>query len=197
MLQESTTIINQDGIATYFGPVISMEENEYLFNQLLENIEWKNEVGIMFGKEFITKRKVAFYADNAIEYTYSSKTKKGIMWSPVLLKLKTLVESYTNAKYNACLLNLYHNGEESMGWHSDDEKEIVTDSSIASLSIGVARRFSFKHKVTKEKIDCLLESGSLIEMKGMIQKNWWHALPKSKKVIEPRINLTFRLMKEK
>ena len=84
-----------------------------------------------------------------------------------------------------------------MGWHSDDEKEIVTDSSIASLSIGIDRKFSFKHKVTKEKIDCLLESGSLLEMKGAIQKNWWHALPKSKKVIEPRINLTFRLMKEK
>ncbi|MFM2439546.1 MAG: hypothetical protein RLZ16_544 [Bacteroidota bacterium] len=197
MLQESTTIINQDGIATYFGPIITIEENENTFNQLLENIDWKNEVGIMFGKEFITKRKVSFYADNAIEYTYSNKTKKGAAWTPQLMYLKTLVESYSNAKYNACLLNLYHNGEECMGWHSDDEKEIVTDSSIASLSIGVARRFSFKHKVTKEKIDCLLESGSLLEMKGMIQKNWWHALPKSKKVIEPRINLTFRLMKEK
>jgi alkylated DNA repair dioxygenase AlkB len=197
MLQEALTIINKEGIATYFGPIITIEENENTFNQLLENIDWKNEVGIMFGKEFITKRKVSFYADNAIEYTYSNKTKKGAAWTPQLMYLKTLVESYSNAKYNACLLNLYHNGEECMGWHSDDEKEIVTDSSIASLSIGVARRFSFKHKVTKEKIDCLLESGSLLEMKGMIQKNWWHALPKSKKIIEPRINLTFRLMKEK
>ena len=197
MLREASTIINKDGIATYYGPIFTVQENENLFNQLNATIEWKNEVGIMFGKEFITKRKVAFYADKEIEYTYSSKTKKGLPWNAELLQIKTVIESYTNAKYNACLLNLYHDGEESMGWHSDDEKEIVTDSSIASLSIGVARKFSFKHKVTKEKIDCLLESGSLLEMKGAIQKNWWHALPKSKKVIEPRINLTFRLMKEK
>ena len=197
MLQEASTIINKDGIAIYYGPIFTAEENENLFNQLNASIEWKNEEGIMFGKEFITKREVAFYADNDIEYTYSSKTKIGLPWNAALLQIKKIVEAYTNAKYNACLLNLYHDGDESMGWHSDDEKEIVTDSSIASISIGVARRFSFKHKVTKEKIDCLLESGSLLEMKGVIQKNWWHALPKSKKVIEPRINLTFRLMKEK
>lgn len=197
MLREASTIINKDGIAIYFGPVITTEENENLFNQLKATIEWKNEVGIMFGKEFITKRKVAFYADKEIEYTYSSKTKKGLPWNAELLQIKSMVESFTHAKYNACLLNLYHDGEESMGWHSDDEKEIVIDSSIASLSIGVTRKFSFKHKVTKEKIDCLLESGSLLEMKGAIQKYWWHSLTKSKKVIEPRINLTFRLMKEK
>ena len=196
MLHEASTVINKDGIATYFGPIISIEENENLFNQLLENINWKNEVGMMFGKEFTTNRKVAFYADNAIEYTYSNKTKKGAAWIPQLMYLKGLVESYTNAKYNACLLNLYHNGDEGMGWHSDDEKEIVPDSSIASLSIGVARKFSFKNKATKEKIDCILESGSLLEMKGVIQKNWWHALPESKRVKQPRSNLTFRLMKE-
>jgi alkylated DNA repair dioxygenase AlkB len=197
MLQEALTIINKDGLATYFGPIITIEENTKLFKKLTEDIEWKNEVGIMFGKEFITKRKVAFYADKEIEYTYSSKTKKGLPWNAELLKIKTIIESYTNAKYNACLLNLYHDGEESMGWHSDDEKEIITDSSIASLSIGIDRKFSFKHKITKEKIDLLLEGGSLLEMKGAIQKHWWHALPKSKKVILPRINLTFRLMNQK
>ena len=190
-------ILNHHGQAVYYGQIFTVQENENLFNQLNATIEWKNEVGFMFGKEFITKRKAAFYADKEIEYTYSSKTKKGLPWNAELLQIKTVIESYTHAKYNACLLNLYHDGEESMGWHSDDEKEIVSDSSIASLSIGVARKFSFKHKVTKEKIDCLLESGALLEMKGAIQKNWWHALPKSKKVIEPRINLTFRLMKEK
>ena len=104
------------------------------------------------------------------------------------------MESLTKSKYNACLLNLYHNGDESMGWHSDDEKEIIAESSIASLSLGAERKFSFKHKATKETISVLLENGSLLEMKGAIQKNWWHALPKSKKVIAPRINLTFRQM---
>lgn len=194
MLKEFTTIIKQDGIANYFGRILNSDENESLFNQLYENINWENEVGIMFGKEFTTKRKVAFYADFATEYTYSNKTKKGTAWSPELIQLKTLVESYTNTNYNACLLNLYHNGDEGMGWHSDDEKEIVPESSIASLSIGTTRNFSFKHKVTKEKIDWQLEGGSLLEMKGPIQKNWWHALTKSKKIIQPRINLTFRQM---
>jgi alkylated DNA repair dioxygenase AlkB len=92
------------------------------------------------------------------------------------------------------LLNLYHNGEEAMGWHSDNEKEIIANSTIASLSIGASRKFSFKHKVTKETISIQLENGSLLEMKGTIQSHWLHALPKSKKITESRINLTFRQM---
>ena len=92
------------------------------------------------------------------------------------------------------MLNLYHDGNEGMGWHSDDEKEILPNSSIASLSLGAARKFSFKHKSTKETISLLLENGSLLEMKGAIQKNWLHELPKTKKINTARINLTFRQM---
>ena len=121
--------------------------------------------------------------------------KKGLSWTPELLKIKELIESHTGAKYNACLLNLYHTGEEGMGWHSDDEKEILVNSSIASLSIGAERKFAFKHKATKETLSVILENGSLLEMKGSIQQNWWHSLPKTKKVSVPRINLTFRQMK--
>ena len=148
----------------------------------------------MFGKEIITKRKVAFYSDPSIAYTYASKTKIGLPWGDPLIKLKNMVESVTKQAYNACLLNLYHNGEEAMGWHCDNEKEIVANSSIASLSIGATRKFSFKHKVTKETISIQLENGSLLEMKGTIQSHWLHALPKSKKITESRINLTFRQM---
>jgi alkylated DNA repair dioxygenase AlkB len=151
----------------------------------------------MFGKEIITKRKVAFYSDPSIAYTYSSRTKIGLPWKETLITLKNMVESITKEKYNACLLNLYHNGEEAMGWHCDNEKEIVANSSIASLSIGASRKFSFKHKVTKETISIQLENGSLLEMKGVIQQHWWHSLPKSKKINESRINLTFRQMHPK
>ena len=194
MLKNPINIIHQDGIALYHEKVISGEQIKPLYDELLNNINWENERVVMFGKEIITKRKVAFYSDPSIAYTYASKTKIGLPWGDPLIKLKNMVESVTKQAYNACLLNLYHNGEEAMGWHCDNEKEIVTNSSIASLSIGATRKFSFKHKVTKETISIQLENGSLLEMKGTIQSHWLHALPKSKKITESRINLTFRQM---
>ncbi len=187
-------IINQDGQAHYFGPILTEEQNSYYWEELLHKMEWANEKVVMFGKEITTKRKVAFYADGTIEYTYSNKTKKGLPWTTSLLSIRELVSKHTHQSYNACLLNLYHDGEEGMGWHSDDEREIVPNSSIASLSIGAERKFSFKHKTTKETQSLLLQNGSLLEMAGSLQQNWWHALPKSKKVNGPRINLTFRQM---
>ena len=187
-------IINKDGIATYYGCILNDELLYSFYNDLLNNISWEQEQIMMFGKNITTKRKVAFYAENTIEYTYSQKTKKGLPWTDTLLKIKRLISSITQNEYNACLLNLYHNGEEGMGWHSDDEKEIVMNSSIASLSMGAERKFVFKHKCTKETYSIFLENGSLLEMKGTLQQNWWHCLPKSKKVQSPRINLTFRQM---
>lgn len=197
MIINRPNILAQDGIALYYEKVIADEEVEQLYESLLNNIQWENERVIMFGKEIITKRKVALYSDPSISYRYASKTKIGLPWTSTLLTIKNRVESITNESYNACLLNLYHNGEEAMGWHCDNEKEIVANSSIASLSIGASRKFSFKHKVTKETISIQLENGSLLEMKGVIQQHWWHSLPKSKKINESRINLTFRQMHPK
>ena len=194
MLENPLNIIHQDGIALYHEKVISDEQIKPLYDELLNKINWENERVVMFGKEIITKRKVAFYSDPLIAYTYSSKTKIGLPWKDPLIILKNIVESLTKQTYNACLLNLYHNGEEAMGWHCDNEKEIIANSSIASLSIGASRKFSFKHKVTKETISIQLGNGSLLEMKGTIQSHWLHTLPKSKKITESRINLTFRQM---
>jgi len=194
MLKNPLQIIEQDGLVLYHENVISDEQIKLLYEELLNNINWVNERVVMFGKEIITKRKVAFYSDESIVYTYAGKTKIGLHWKDPLILLKNIIESKTKEKYNACLLNLYHNGDEAMGWHSDNEKEIVANSSIASLSIGASRKFSFKHKVTKETISIQLENGSLLEMKGTIQSHWLHALPKSKKITESRINLTFRQM---
>jgi len=194
MLKNPLNIIAQDGIALYHEKVLTDEQIKPLYDKLLNNINWENERVVMFGKEIITKRKVAFYSDPLIAYTYSSKTKIGLPWKDPLIILKNIVESLTKQTYNACLLNLYHNGEEAMGWHCDNEKEIIANSSIASLSIGASRKFSFKHKVTKETISIQLGNGSLLEMKGTIQSHWLHTLPKSKKITESRINLTFRQM---
>jgi len=194
MLKNPLQIIEQDGLVLYHENVISDEQIKPLYDELLNEINWENERVVMFGKEIITKRKVAFYSDESIVYTYAGKTKIGLPWKDPLIILKNIVESLTKQTYNACLLNLYHNGDEAMGWHSDNEKEIIANSTIASLSIGASRKFSFKHKVTKETISIQLENGSLLEMKGTIQSHWLHALPKSKKITEPRINLTFRQM---
>ena len=187
-------IINQDGQAHYFGIIVNAEQKHTYFNELLNKIEWTNEKLIMFGKEIITKRKVAFYGDSLMSYTYSNKTKQALAWTPLLLGIKNLTTTFTGSHYNACLLNLYHDGEEGMGWHSDDEKEIIPNSSIASLSFGAERKFAIKHKTTKETHSILLENGSLFEMLGSFQKHWLHSMPKSKKIIAPRINLTFRQM---
>jgi len=194
MIINNPNILPQDGIALYFEKVVADEQLEEFYEALLYNIHWENEKVIMFGKEIITKRKVAFYSDPSISYRYASKTKIGFPWTSTLIIIKNIVESITKESYNACLLNLYHNGEESMGWHSDNEKEIIANSSIASLSLGANRKFSFKHKISKETVSIELENGSLLEMKGSVQTHYWHALIKSKKVTAARINLTFRQM---
>ena len=104
------------------------------------------------------------------------------------------MEKLTGSEYDACLLNYYHNGSEGMGWHSDNEKSIRPNSSIASVSLGVTRKFQFKHKTQGLKLDLILDSGSVLDMRGETQEFWLHALPKSKKVVGTRINLTFRKM---
>ena len=194
MIINRPNILPQDGIALYYDKIIGDEQVKQLYDALFNNIHWENERVIMFGKEIITKRKVAFFSDPSISYRYASKTKIGLPWTSTLITIKNRIESITKESYNACLLNLYHNGEESMGWHSDNEKEIITNSSIASLSLGANRKFSFKHKVSKETVSIELINGSLLEMKGSVQAHWWHALLKSKKVTDARINLTFRQM---
>jgi alkylated DNA repair dioxygenase AlkB len=135
---------------------------------------------------------VAWYGDQALAYKYSNKTKIAMLWTPELSLIKEKVELVSGHKYNSCLLNLYHNGEEGMGWHSDNEKQLKENGAIASVSFGAPRKFTMKHKATNEKISLELDSGSLLLMRGSIQKHWLHSLPLSKKIKEARINLTFR-----
>lgn len=189
-----TNLLPYDGETIYHGPVVKVEKaNEYL-QILLDTIEWRNDEAFIFGKHFVTKRKVAWYGDQDFHYTYSNATKHALPWTPALKALKTLAEETCGATYNSCLLNLYHDGEEGMAYHSDDEKTLAQHASIASLSFGANRRFYFKHKTTKERIVQVLEHGSLLEMKGTTQTHWLHQLPKTKKVKTPRVNLTFRKM---
>ena len=173
---------------------MSKQNAQYYLDKLLNEIEWKNDEAIIFGRHIITKRKVAWYADTNYEYTYSNRTKFALQWTKELLELKKLVDEITGTTFNSCLLNLYHNGDEGMAWHSDDEKTLEEDSPIASLSFGAERKFMLKHKKTKDTLSLMLEPGSLLVMKGATQTNWLHSLPKSKKIKHPRVNLTFRIM---
>ncbi len=127
-------------------------------------------------------------------YRYSGTTKTALTWTEALLAIKTRIEEQSGETYNSCLLNLYHTGEEGMAWHSDGETELKKDGTIASVSLGAERKFAFKHKQTKERIDLWLEHGSLMVMKGTTQTHWLHRLPPTKKVMAPRVNLTFRQM---
>jgi alkylated DNA repair dioxygenase AlkB len=194
LLFEPQNLLPKDGIAIYHGVIFNEKETTRISVDLLDTIPWKQDEVVMFGKKIITKRKVAWFADAGISYTYAGVKKSGLEWTEPLLEIKQKVEALTGAKYNACLLNLYHEGEEGMGWHRDNEKEIVTESSIASLSFGAVRKFAFKHVTTNERLDIELANGSLLDMKGAIQQHWYHALPKTNRVKQMRINLTFRLM---
>lgn len=185
-------ILPFDGTVIYYGQLWTEQEANHYLNKLLETIEWRNDELMMFGKRIITKRKVGWYGEKPFNYTYSKTTKQALPWTEELLKLKARIEKESSETFNSCLLNLYHSGDEGMGWHTDAEPELKKNGAIASVSFGAQRKFVFKHKERKDKVDLFLEHGSLLIMKDATQTFWQHTLPKTKKVTTPRINLTFR-----
>jgi alkylated DNA repair dioxygenase AlkB len=192
LYDKNENLLPGDGIVNYFGRVIRQDEADKYLSALLSGIEWRNDEAVIFGRHIVTKRKVAWYGDREFSYTYSNITRQALSWTPELYELKKKVEKLTGETYNSCLLNLYHNGEEGMAYHSDDEKDLKKNGAIASLSLGAERKFAFRHKHTKETINIVLEHGSLLVMKGETQTNWLHRLPPTKRVQTPRVNLTFR-----
>ena len=185
-----------EGTVQYYGKVIQEMVADDYFEKLMQNIAWENDQAIIFGRQITTKRKVAWYGDQGYEYTYSNVNRYALPWTLELLELRQRVEQLTGERFNSCLLNLYHTGEEGMAWHSDDETDLKKNGAIASLSFGAERKFAFKHKQSKEKVELYLEHGSLLVMKDTTQSHWLHRLPPTKKVSTARINLTFRTIVE-
>tara|TARA_R110001583_G_scaffold25521_9_gene92235 strand:- start:344 stop:946 length:603 start_codon:yes stop_codon:yes gene_type:complete len=181
-----------DGEVLDYGLLLNSKDCQFYLKKFLNADFWTQDELLMFGKRIKTARKVAWFGNLDYQYSYSSSIKKAIPWTPELISIKNLIESKTGVVFNSCLLNLYHNGNEGMGWHQDNEKELGKNPVIASLSLGTARKFSFKHILTKQKVDIVLQPGSLLIMKGGTQENWLHSLPKTTKVKLPRVNLTFR-----
>lgn len=187
-------LLPYDGTVQYYGEIFNLANADDYYQYLLEAIAWQHDQAMIFGKKITTKRKVAWYGDQAFSYTYSKITKQALPWTEPLLNLKKIVEKETSEIYNSCLLNLYHDGNEGMAWHSDAEVDLKKDGAIASVSFGAERRFLFKHKQTEEIIELYLPHGSLLVMKDETQSHWLHRLPPMTRIKMPRINLTFRMI---
>jgi len=192
LINEKINLLPKDGTVYYYGKLFSQKDADHYLQMLLANVDWRNDEAIIFGKKIITKRKVAWYGDKPFQYTYSKITKLALPWTNELLQIKSFTEERTGETFNSCLLNLYHNGEEGMAWHSDGETDLKKNGTIASLSFGAERKFAFKHKQSKEKVELVLEHGSLLIMKGTTQDHWLHRLPPTKQISKARVNLTFR-----
>ena len=194
-LDKNSSLIKADNLSVeYIENFFDFDQSQLYMKHLTNDIKWKREKIRMWGREIVTKKRIAWYADEGKSYTYSGSTFHPDQWNELLLEIKKQVEQYIKFQFNSVLLNEYPNGKVGMGWHSDDERELGIDPIIASLSFGANRDFIFKHKTDKsfENIKIHLKSGSLLLMLGTTQHHWKHSLPKRLKVREPRINLTFR-----
>ena len=182
----------------YYPNFYSQDEATSYFNKLRKNTPWQQDDITIFGKTYPQPRLTALYANNDIPYSYSNISMRPHTFSDDLLALKSDIETIAYHEFTTVLINLYRNGNDSNGWHSDNEKELGKNPVIASLSIGEPRIFHFKHRhIPSEKYKITLEHGSLLLMKGEMQHYWLHQIAKTKKKIGERINLTFRTIKEK
>ena len=185
-------ILPYQGEVYYLPNVLTCQQCQYYFDALTQQILWQPDRIVMFGRTIVTKRHVAWYGDNRVTYRYAGSVKTANAWTDALRTLRDIVQKHYPSAYNSCLLNLYHHGKEGMGWHRDNEPEIIHQSPIASLSLGAARMMQFRHRTTRECIACVLEPGSLLIMQGACQQYWQHRIPIDARVVKPRINMTFR-----
>ena len=190
MKQEIINHQNLDIILDKF--FLNQSDANNLYDRCLNDISWQSSAIIMFGKKIDVPRLECWYGDLGCEYTYSGKSLKRFEFPNFLLKLRMLIEKKVNSNFNSVLANLYRDGQDSMGLHADDEKELGNEPVIASISLGENRPIIFQNKKTKEKVTFDQPHGSLLVMQGKTQDHWKHAINKSKKIDKPRINLTFR-----
>jgi alkylated DNA repair dioxygenase AlkB len=193
---QQTVVIDTDGEVIFYPNVFSIQESDRLFADLDSNIKWKKDTIHIYGKKIPLPRLTAWYGDEGKSYTYSHIEQHPEPWTPILRLIKLKAEEISEVTFNSVLLNLYRHGQDSVSWHSDDEPELGENPIIASISLGGTRRFSLRHKTSPDhKIVLDLPKGSLLLMKGETQHFWKHQISKTAKFVEPRINLTFRVIK--
>ena len=196
-LKPTDNLLPYDGQVNDLGVIIDYPSA--LFYNLVTALPWQADIVTLFGKTHVTTRQIVWMGDSDIDYQYSGHTRQTIAWTDTVFHVKRHVEKKLaalgiNTNFNSCLLNYYPSGDDGMGYHADDEKELGDQPIIASLSLGATRKFVFKHKKTQDKVKLYLESGQLIIMHGDTQKYWKHSITKTKTVSEGRISLTFRQM---
>lgn len=189
-----TELLPGDGSAVLRPGFIAPSEAGTLLDELVEEIPWAPWTIAMFGRQVAEPRLSAWMGDPGTEYRYSGRTRTPQPWTPTVLAVRDRCAEVTGARFNAVLANLYRDGHDSMGWHSDDEPENGPEPTIASISLGAPRAFDLRHRTSGERVRAVLTSGSLLVMSGPCQTFWTHRVPKSTGVAGLRVNLTFRLV---
>jgi len=185
----------RDGNYVHIPNFYSTEKADFYMDSFKNRIVWKQESMFLYGKEVNFPRLTAWYGDNDKSYSFSGITLQPLGWTDELDVIKSDIESFSQCSFNSVLLNRYRDGNDSISWHTDAEKELGRNPIIGSVNFGTERVFQLRHIHTKERIDIPLKHGSLLIMGGSIQHFWQHQVPKSKKVNQERINLTFRVIK--
>lgn len=188
-MEITQTELTDGGILIYIPEFFKTSLADKLFKVFQKDIPWKQEK-TFYGNMF--PRLTAYYSDKGVTYAYSGVSHESLPWPWYLREVKERVEKQAGKLFNSLLLNFYRDGKDSIGWHSDDERELGKNPTVPSLSFGGERLFQIRHKKTKEKKEYLLKHGSLLIMDGTMQHNWQHCVPKTAKPVEPRVNLTFR-----
>jgi alkylated DNA repair dioxygenase AlkB len=192
-LAAGETRLDLGGHVRYEPGWLVAEEADALFRELRSSVDWKQGEITMFGREVLEPRLTAWFGE--ADYTYSGRTLRAAPWPAALAALRSRVDLASSARFNAALLNLYRDGNDSMGLHSDDEPELGADPTIASVSLGAERRFVLvpKKKAARDRtLEVMLGHGSLLVMAGACQHNYRHGVPKQPGGVGERINLTFR-----
>ncbi len=191
---DSGVISILNGEYIYFPNFFTKSESDRYLKILQNDILWKQESMNMYGKKVDFPRLTAWYGDNDKPYSFSGITLRPHSWTKELLEIKNKIEPITKTQFNSVLLNKYRNGNDSISWHTDAEKELGVNPIIGSVNFGATRKFQLRHIETKEKIEIELTHGSLLIMQGELQHFWQHQVPKTTQKVNERINLTFRVI---
>jgi alkylated DNA repair dioxygenase AlkB len=181
-----------DGEGVWFRRAFTPGESADLFAVLRRETPWRQPVITLYGRSIASPRLSAWHGDPGAVYSYSGLRLEPEPWTPILRIARERVEMLAGTRFNSVLLNLYRDGRDSMGWHSDDEPELGRNPAIASVSLGAARRFLMQHKKQRLRREWLLEDGDVLVLSGATQHYWRHHVPKTRQPVGPRINLTFR-----
>lgn len=185
-----------DAEIAFYPSLLNEEDSDRLLTKLTQTIDWRQDWITVYGRSLPQPRLTAWVGDPGKAYTYSGITMQPTAWTDILLDLKTTVDAIAGVTFNSVLLNLYRDGNDSMGWHSDDEPELGQNPVIGSLSLGGTRQFMLRHKHQKTfKTKLPLTAGSFLLMQGPTQHYWQHQVPKTKRAVAPRLNLTFRVIR--